>query len=63
MEKTRNDYMTHAGHKPLCAQCGYRFALGDDGFRVKQTGDIIHRDCFMDYMDDNVNELCDELEF
>lgn len=45
----------------VCAQCGYRFYVGDDIVRVKQTGDVIHRDCFADYSVDSVSELCDVL--
>ena len=41
----------------MCAQCGYRFAVGDDVIKVNATGDIIHRDCFIDYADDNADLL------
>ncbi len=48
--------------RTICAQCGYRFIRGDIILRVHQTGDMIHKDCFMDYADDNVEEMCDEFE-
>ena len=41
----------------VCTQCGYRFAVGDDVIKVNATGDIIHRDCFIDYADDNADLL------
>lgn len=41
----------------VCAQCGYRFTVGDEVLRVKATGDIVHRDCFIDYADDNIELL------
>lgn len=41
----------------VCAQCGYRFAAGDDVIKVNATGDVIHRDCFIDYADDNAQLL------
>ena len=63
MVQTRSDYLNFSGHMTLCAQCGYRFVRGDEGYRVRETGDVIHRDCLMDYIDDNVNELCDEIDF
>ena len=51
------------GHNTVCAQCGYRFARGDEALRVKATGDIIHRECLMDYTEDNMNELTEEIDF
>lgn len=47
----------------VCAQCGYRFYEGDDVVSVKQTGDVVHRECFTDYAEDSINELCDTLYF
>ncbi len=50
-------------HMTVCAWCGYRFERGDEALRVKDTGDIIHKDCWMEYSDDNVQELTSEIEF
>ena len=47
--------------RTICAQCGYRFHKSDDIVRVKQTGDAVHRNCFADYAEDSVSELCDIL--
>lgn len=41
----------------VCAQCGYRFAKYDDAIRVNCTGDVIHKDCWMEYSDDNIDQL------
>lgn len=54
---------TFSGHFTVCAQCGYRFVSGDDALRIKETGDIIHNDCFFDYMDDNMDEIAEKMEF
>ena len=51
------------GGSTVCAQCGYRFTKGDDAIRIRQTGDIIHTDCFIDYSEDNREELTEEFEF
>ncbi len=61
--KIRNEFRDFTGYITVCAQCGYRFARGDEALRVKQTGDVIHVECFMDYTDDNKDELTDILEF
>ena len=52
-----------AGHCTVCAQCGYRFVHGDEALKIKETGDIIHNDCYVDYMDDNVEEIAEKIEF
>lgn len=57
------NYLDFGGFSTICAQCGYRFIKGDEALRVKETGDIIHRECYMDYTDDNVTELTDSIEF
>lgn len=54
---------TFSGHYTVCAQCGYRFERGDEALRIKETGDIVHNDCYVDYMDDNVTELAESMEF
>lgn len=46
----------------LCAQCGYRFVRGERVLRVHDTGDFIHDGCLVDYVDDNLSEICDEFE-
>ena len=61
--KKRNEFMDFGGVATVCAQCGYRLVRGDEALRVKQTGDIIHNECFMDYTDDNKTELTDIFEF
>jgi hypothetical protein len=53
----------YGGGSTVCAQCGYRFIKGDEALRIKQTGDIIHSDCFIDYSEDNREELSEEFEF
>lgn len=52
-----------SGHYTVCAQCGYRFTPGDEALRIKETGDIVHNECYVDYMDDNIDEIADKLEF
>lgn len=59
----RNEFIDFSGCVTVCAQCGYRFARGDEAYKVKQTGDVIHTECYMDYTDDNKEELTDILEF
>ena len=56
-------YATGICHNTVCAQCGYRFVSGDEALRVKETGDIIHKGCWMDYSDDHMNELAEEMDF
>lgn len=56
-------FIDFTGHFTVCAQCGYRFIKGDDALRIRQTGDIIHESCWMDYADDNVSELSEDVEF
>ncbi len=46
----------------VCAQCGYRFARSDDVLEVHETGDLVHKECFIDYADDNVNTLASVIE-
>lgn len=41
----------------VCAQCGYRFTKFDDAVRVNDTGDVIHKECWMEYSDENINLL------
>ncbi len=48
--------------RTLCAQCGYRFVRGERMLRFHETGDFIHDGCLMDYVDDNLFEICDEFE-
>ena len=45
----------------ICAQCGYRFTKADEAVKVKSTGDVIHRGCFIDYADDNIDEMTSEV--
>ena len=52
-----------SGHLTVCAQCGYRFVRGDEGLWVKETGDVIHKDCWLDYSDDNADEFTNVLTF
>ena len=50
------------GTTTVCAQCGYRFVKGDGVLRINQTGDCVHKDCFPDYIDENMEEFCEEFE-
>lgn len=59
----RDDYTDFHRHSTVCAQCGYRFASGDEAYMIKATGDIIHRDCFSDYTEDNMYEFADKIEY
>lgn len=45
-----------------CVYCGYPILRGEDKLRVEATGDIIHRKCWNDYAEDNVDELCTPLD-
>ena len=58
-----NRYNVFSGHMTICAQCGYRFVRGDETLTVKETGDVIHKSCWMDYSEDNRDELCEETDF
>lgn len=62
-EKTKCFEGAEGVHLTVCAQCGYRFVRSDEILRVNQTGDLIHKDCWTDYCDDNVEELTYEMEF
>ena len=50
-------------HITFCAQCGYRFVRGDEILRLNHSRDLIHRDCFIDYCDDNIDELAYGMEY
>ena len=50
-------------HFTVCAQCGYRFVKGDEAVMVKDTGDVIHKGCWFDYTDDNMQEMTQEIDF
>ena len=54
---------TFSGHFTVCAQCGYRFAVGDEALRIKETGDIVHSECYIDYVDDNMEEFTEKMDF
>ena len=41
-----------------CMYCGYDIVLDNDGLRVLVTGDVIHKDCWRDYAEDNKYDLC-----
>lgn len=41
----------------VCAGCGYRFVKGDDAVKVKQTGDVVHRECWVDYANDSIDTM------
>ena len=43
-----------------CASCGYRFEKNDEMLHIHQTGDYIHKDCRMEYFEDNISEFADE---
>ena len=57
-----NRYDAYSGCATICAQCGYRFVKGDEALVVKQTQDVIHKGCWMDYGEDNMDELCEETD-
>ena len=44
----------------VCASCGYRFERNDEVYRIHETGDVIHRDCRMEYFEDNIDEFASE---
>ncbi len=51
-----------ASHRTLCAQCGYRIVRGDIALRVHMTGDMIHKECWQYYTEDNLFVLCEEYD-
>ncbi len=57
------EYFDATIHGTLCAQCGYRFVRGDEALKIHETGDIVHYECLMDYTEDNVDTLCDKIDF
>lgn len=56
-------YTNLTRHSTVCAQCGYRFISGDEAMKILQTGDIVHRDCWIDYADDYSDELTEKIDF
>lgn len=52
-----------SGHATVCAQCGYRFIRGEEALWIKETGDVVHKDCFYDYAEDNIEQFTKEIEF
>ena len=59
----KSEFSDFSGRMLVYAQCGYRFVKGDEGFVIKATEDIIHRDCFIDYTEDNISEFADTVDF
>lgn len=59
----RQDFSNFSGHITVCAQCGYRFTAGDDALWIRETGDVVHRDCFADYTQDNIEEFTEVIDF
>ena len=43
---------------PKCAYCGYEILPDDEAVRVKTTKDILHRQCWCEYAEDNCLDLC-----
>jgi len=46
----------------VCAVCGYRFERGDSVYNVKETGDLIHTDCWEDYFEENEDSFVESIE-
>ena len=64
MEKEqKNNCSDFSGHATVCAQCGYRFVRGEHGLWIKETKDVVHNDCFGDYVEDNIYEFTEEMIF
>ena len=40
-----------------CAQCGYGICGIEDAVEVTATGEVIHKDCWNDYAEDNSEEF------
>jgi hypothetical protein len=62
-EEKRNNCRDFSGHATVCAQCGYRFIRGETALWVNETKDVVHRDCFADYVEDNLYEFTEEMNF
>ena len=58
-----DDFTASRCHITACAQCGYRLIKGDSVLRVNETGDVIHRDCWIDYFDENMEEFAMNMDF
>lgn len=41
-----------------CAYCGYEILPGEEAVKVGMTNDIIHRQCWCEYAEDNCLDLC-----
>ena len=46
----------------LCAQCGFEICPEDAVLRILSTGDLIHRDCWNDYAEDNADDFTEVFE-
>lgn len=46
----------------ICEYCGRKIRYGQERLLVETTSDVIHRRCWTDYAEENVDELCRELE-
>lgn len=40
-----------------CMQCGYPIASFDDVYIVQVSGETIHKDCWTEYAEDNIEEF------
>ena len=56
-------FSAHGRHMTVCAQCGYRLMKSDTVLNVNETGDLIHKDCWVDYFDENLGLFACEMEF
>lgn len=45
-----------------CMYCGYPIERGEEKAKVLTTGDVIHKTCWIDYAEDNFDELCTLLD-
>lgn len=61
-DETENGVPDDSAYRAYCAYCGFPILRGDEKLRVDATGDRIHRKCWSEYAEDNIDALCTALE-
>ena len=62
-QELMEDFTKSRCHITACAQCGYRLIVGDSALHVHETGDVIHKDCWMDYFEENMDNFAVSMDF
>ena len=51
-------YSTVYDNAEKCCQCGYPIIPGEQALQIYCNGDVIHKECWLDYAEENTQALC-----